>query len=209
MGSPRPFQVHLFAVSCFRIHHKHRNAGAYSRFGREGRSHLDLGKVQRLHRHARWSHERLGKISRGECFSIRSPWIRIKFPRPPQRKFFSPSSGTCRLLCPPARMARGLLPRLISPFISPTLTKLSLGCSNVPQVRVHPMIGPLNYSMPQFSKHSHQLGLTSTTTLDGFSYEMLRMSSRDLFPRPRSHALSVPSFPSARRTPIPTSQKIS
>ena len=106
-------------------------------------------------------------------------------------------------------MARGLLLRLISLFTSLTLTKLSLGCSNVPQARVHPMIGPLNYSMPQFSKPSHQLGLMPTTTLGGFSYEMLRMSSRVISLRRRSYALSVPSFRSAGWTPIPTSQKIS
>lgn len=91
-------------------------------------------------------------------------------------------------------MAWDLLPRLISLFMSPTLTKSFLGSSNVPQALVHPVIGPLNYSTLQSSKPSHQLGLTPTTTLGGFSCETLRMLPRDLSPRRRSYALSVPSF---------------
>jgi hypothetical protein len=58
--------------------------------------------------------------------------------RPPQCKSFSPSSGICRLLCPPARMPQGLPLRLISPSTSLTSIKLSLGCSNALRARVHP-----------------------------------------------------------------------
>ena len=147
------------------------------------------------------------KSLRVSAFQYNSPSIPTKSPRRLQHKSSSLSSGTCRLLCPPARMLRVLLPPLISLFMSLTLIRSSLGFSKALRVRVHRMIGPPNYLMLMSSTSSHQPGLTPTTISGGFSYEMLRMSLHLLSPRSRSYALLAPSFPSTRRTPIPISQK--
>ena len=141
------------------------------------------------------------------AFQYNSPSIPTKSPRRLQYKSSSLSSGTCRLLCPPARMLRVLLPPLISLFMSLTLIRSSLGFSKALRVRVHRMIGPPNYLMLMSSTSSHQPGSTPTTISGGFSYETPRMSLHLLSPRRPSYTLLAPSFRSTRRTLIPILQK--
>ena len=139
-----------------------------------------------------------------------SPWKSTKFLSSPRYKFSSPSSGTCRLLCHPARMPRGLLHRPTFLSTSLTSTKSFLGCSNALRAHVHRVIDPKPNCLTLKSlKPSHQRGLTPTTILDGSSYETLRMPPYTLPLRCRSYMLLEPSFRNTRWILIPTSRKIS